>query len=76
MIREIKIRRITCDRCQSSFEYEVKNEPQLKIHNKFVFLSSSSTDAQQGTWDLCNTCYKSFINWLAFEDLRKDPDNG
>lgn len=75
MIKDIKIRRITCDRCQSSFEYEVINEHKLKIHNKFVFLSSSSPDAQN-TWDLCNTCYKSFINWLAFEDLRKDPDNG
>lgn len=75
MIQDIKIRRITCDRCQSSFEYDATNEHKLKIHDKFVFLSSSSTD-DQCTWDLCNTCYKSFINWLAFEDLRKDQDNG
>ena len=70
MITDIKIRRITCDRCNSSYEYEVNNEPKIKLHDKFVFISSSSPDTKS-TWDLCSNCYNSLINWLAFGDDTK-----
>lgn len=71
MIKDITIRRITCDRCNSSFEYESKDEQKLTMSNKFIVLYSADLKRISHSWHLCNTCYKSFINWLAFGDDTK-----
>ena len=76
MIKDIKIRRITCDRCNSSYEYEVKDEQKLHMRNKFIVLYASDSAERTLSWHLCNTCYKSFINWLALLDDTKELHNG
>ena len=73
MITEIKIRRITCDRCNSSYEYEVAKESKVMLHDRFTFLSSSETTGPS-TWDLCHTCYMSFLAWINFDDTKTRPE--
>lgn len=71
MIEDIRIRRVTCDRCNSSFEYLEDNK--FVLTDKFAYINSlMEEDYHQ--WDLCRTCYMSLLSWLNIDGTKTRPE--
>ena len=55
--------RYLCDRCKKLVKSTYENHINNATTNVFYITSSLSQEPYQDYLDLCEDCYKSFLNW-------------